>query len=71
MKTITKFNFDQAQYIVEDNQGNRFVLKMNYAANSYEIEGGTSELAENIAADLLKKKHAVNFAYKFSRYKLK
>ena len=70
MKQIIKFTFDKAQYVLEDNEGQTVRLKMNYADNSYEIEGGESEIARRVAIDLLKKKHAVNFAYKFAEYTL-
>lgn len=70
MVKIKKFIFDEAHYLLEDERGNQIRLNMYYAENRFEIEGIQSELAEKIAVDLLKKKHAVNFADKFAEYEI-
>ncbi len=73
MKTrfIEKFYFNKAEYFVEDEQGNRAKLVMDYWGNSYKIEAVSglvneetaSELNE-LAKDLLSRKHGKNFAEK-------
>lgn len=70
MQKITQFLFDRAQYQLTDSEGHTVLLKMNYAGNSYEIEGGESRVAERVAESLLAKKHAVDFSYKFTEYEV-
>jgi hypothetical protein len=70
MTHITQFTFDKAQYKVQDSEGNSVTLIMNYAGNSYEVEGIENELVRQIALDLLAKKHAANFAHKFESYEV-
>jgi hypothetical protein len=73
LKNVKKFIFDKAQYQIEDSLGNRGVLKVDYKSNKYQIkilshsqnleDTATAEL-HSLAADLLKRKHGVNFANK-------
>jgi hypothetical protein len=39
LKFIKSFVFDFAQYYLEDESGNRIVLKINYKENNYNVYG--------------------------------
>ncbi len=64
MNKITKFYIKNAVYEVELS-GEMRALIVNYGTNTHEIVGKPSQRLDHIAAQLLAKKHAVNFAYKF------
>ena len=68
-KHIASFRFDYAQYEVEDGQGNKALLKVHYAANTFQVEEGHLPVSPSfrrdlaaIAGGLLRRKHGVNFA---------
>ena len=72
-KYINKFLFDKAKYMLEDTFGNSIFVAVNYRENYFKIierQTLTSDInllideAGNIAKDLLKRKHDVNFAQK-------
>jgi hypothetical protein len=65
MNQVNKFYLKQAVYQVEVD-GHEGVILVNYGGNSYETVGIDHKKVEVIAAQLLAKKHAVNFAYKFN-----
>lgn len=64
---LVSFVFDYAQYQVRDKHGVTALLKIHYAANGYEIETGVAiskqfrKELQLIAADLLHRKHGLNF----------
>lgn len=65
--TIQKFIFNKAEYLIGDNRG-VVLLRIDYYHNDYEIEQRgeiiTEELKQEVhevARDLLKRKHGVNF----------
>jgi hypothetical protein len=67
------FLFEKAQYVLGDGNGNKLMLTVDYKNNSYsdiflkKNGGGYSEIqkeAEEIAKDLLKRKHKINFVNK-------
>lgn len=67
VKFIKSFMFQLAEYKISDGERS-VILKINYQANKFSIEHQTqisdtfkNEL-EEIAKDLLLRKHAVNFA---------
>ena len=71
---IAQFLFDFAQYRIDGDSGDTVTLRVNYAANTYDIvseKGSTDESFRReikaLAAHLLKRKHGVNFADKVSR----
>jgi phage tail tube protein FII len=69
LKTIKKFEFDSAHYRLDDDSGDSVMLEVDYKNNHYHIAGADQlanpafrqEIAE-VAADLLSRKHGVNFA---------
>jgi len=70
---IKSFMFDNAQYIVADDNGNQLMLTAKYKANEFEIKVlkssgvGLKSLKKEVgvvAEDLLGRKHGVNFASK-------
>lgn len=68
-KVIKEFRFDKAAYIVGDGNGERVRLQINYKENNFKIDKNGSDIARDleeemvdIAKDLLKRKHAINFA---------
>lgn len=65
MNQVNKFFLRQAIYQVEVG-GSEMLLKLDYAGNSYEVEGQETRLVREIAREMLGKKHGVNFAYKFA-----
>lgn len=65
MNKVSKFYLKQAVYQIEV-EGQSGVILVNYGGNSYETVGISQELVDDIASQLLAKKHGVNFAYKFS-----
>lgn len=70
VQNIQKFIFHMAQYRIEDHDS-AILLMINYLDNTFEIEE-QSELvsvsfqneAEEVARDLLSRKHGKNFAEK-------
>ena len=65
---VKTFFFNYAQYEVGDAAGNKILLKVHYAENKYEIVVPSSLISpafrhdvEEIAANLLGRKHGVNF----------
>ena len=65
MTHIKHFYLQQAQYQV--GIGNSVVtLHLDYAGNTYLIDGPQVSRVKRIARQLLNKKHGVNFAYKFN-----
>jgi hypothetical protein len=65
MTHITHFYLQQAHYQI--GIGERVVtLHLDYAGNTYSIEGPQVRSVKQIARQLLAKKHGVNFAYKFN-----
>jgi RNA 3'-terminal phosphate cyclase len=71
LKTIKKFEFDSAHYRLDDGNGDAVTLNVDYKNNQYRISAAgepgnqafRQEIAE-VAADLLSRKHGVNFANK-------
>ena len=67
--SIKRFEFDTAQYRLSDGGGDQVTLQVDYKNNRFHILGSSpvanpafrAEIAE-IAADLLGRKHGVNFA---------
>lgn len=64
MNQVNKFYLKQAVYQVEID-GVEGVMLVNYGGNSYDTVGIERKKVEVIAAQLLAKKHGINFAYKF------
>lgn len=67
LKNVQKFTFDLAQYRVDDGNGGTLLLRVDYKNNNYSIEGSPRHKAlrrdaAEIARNLLKRKHGVNFA---------
>ncbi len=67
---IQKFIFQQAQYHLEDAES-AILLKINYRDNTFEIQAQSEIVseslkneAEDVAHDLLSRKHGKNFAEK-------
>jgi len=67
---IQKFIFQIAHYWLEDAES-ALLLKINYRDNTFEIEAQTDRVsnslrneAEEVARDLLSRKHGKNFAEK-------
>jgi hypothetical protein len=71
LKTIKTFEFDSAHYRLDDGRGNSVMLDIDYKNNQYHITNASrsdnqafrQEIAE-VAVDLLRRKHGVNFAHK-------
>lgn len=68
---IDSFVFDSANYAISNGKGVVVTLKIDYKNNKYSIEKSNNikdknfqKEIEKIAMDLLKRKHAVNFAEK-------
>ena len=69
LKHIKSFKFDYARYNLSDSLGDDVVLQVNYKDNNYVVKSKTKlknkkfrvEIDE-IATQLLKKKHGVEFA---------
>ncbi len=67
MKKIKGFYFQNAKYLVTDEEGDSLFMVMNYKDNSFKLEtisGENVELkneTESVALKLLAKKHGVNF----------
>ncbi len=63
---LKSFLFDKAKYLAADENGQEVLLVVDYKNNTYKLVGeGSRELRTElgvIAADLLKRKHKVNFA---------
>ncbi len=69
LKQITAFVFGKASYHIEGKNGERIVLTVDYQNNDFAIEANQTQRdqefeleVKTIAADLLKRKHGVNFA---------
>jgi hypothetical protein len=68
LKYINKFLFENAKYKIADSEGNIAYLVINYKDKNFKVETITKvdpdfiKEAENIAIDLLERKHGVNFA---------
>jgi len=60
---ISKFYIDKAKYRAEDDSGNVFLVEIDYWKNRFKASKSNKEL-EDIAKDLLRRKHKVNFASK-------
>lgn len=65
MNQVNKFYLKHAVYEIEI-EGRTATLLLNYGGNSFEVVGSTSQRVSEIAKLMLKKKHNVNFAYKFN-----
>ncbi len=68
-KHIKRFMFGSAKYYVNDGNGSDVILKVDYEHNTYSLEDTGRSINEpfkqevvSVAADLLKRKHGVNFA---------
>ena len=66
---IDSFRFKQAEYSIGDGNGAEVILRMDYKNNSFELRGNNTtankhflEEVQQIAHDLLERKHGVNFA---------
>jgi len=64
MNQVTKFYLKQAVYQVEID-GVESVILMDYSGNKYELIGKVNVKIDEIAQLMLRKKHNINFAYKF------
>ena len=60
---ITKFYINNARYKAIDNLGGVIWVNVNYWENYFELSRPNKRL-ENLARDLLQRKHKVNFASK-------
>lgn len=60
---ITKLYIDRAVYKAGDELGRELWLEIDYWNNSFRVSDRNKKL-ENVAKDLLKRKHKVNFASK-------
>ena len=65
MNQVTKFYLKHAVYQVEVD-GVESVMLMDYSGNKYEVLGSQIAKIDEIAHHMLRKKHNVNFAYKFA-----
>lgn len=65
MNQVNKFYLKHAVYEIEI-EGKTSALLLNYSSNSFEVVGSYDQRAIEIAQLMLKKKHNVNFAYKFN-----
>jgi len=64
MNQVTKFYLKQAVYQVEID-GVESAMLMDYSGNKYEVVGNANVKIDEIALLMLRKKHNINFAYKF------
>lgn len=62
-KMLTKFCIDKAKYRAEDDLGNITWVEINYWENTFKLSRVNKKL-EQVAKNLLGKKHKVNFAEK-------
>lgn len=60
---ITKFYIDNAKYKAIDEFGDIIWVDINYWGNNFSLSEPNKRL-ENLAKDLLERKHKVNFASK-------
>lgn len=67
INTIQKFIFNKAEYLIEDSRG-VVLLRIDYYNNQYKIKEQSEIITEElkqevheVARDLLKRKHGVNF----------
>ena len=60
---ITKFYIDKAVYKVGDDLGREVWMEIDYWNNSFKISDQSKKL-ENVAKNMLKRKHKVNFVDK-------
>lgn len=73
-ENVKEFMFKTAQYYVSDGNGTTVVLQIDYENNRYAIDKNETQLRPafarelaRIAADLLGRKHGVNFAARVTR----
>lgn len=75
IKIIKKFVLDKASYKLEDNSGNRLLMRIDYWDGNFELKDEMvlndkiimlKNKASRIARKLLVKKHKINFAQKFN-----
>ena len=64
MNQVTKFYLKQAVYQVEID-GVQSAILMDYSGDKYEVIGNLNAKIDEIAHLMLRKKHNINFAYKF------
>ena len=69
LKHIKSFKFDYARYNLSDGLGDDVVLQVNYKDNNYVVKSKSKSKnrkfrteIDQIASELLRKKHAVDFA---------
>ncbi len=60
---ITKFYIDNARYKAIDDSGGIIWIDINYWENNFELSEPNKRL-ENLAKELLERKHKVNFVNK-------
>lgn len=60
---ITKFYIDNAKYKAVDESGDTIWINIDYRGNSFSLSEPNKRL-ENLAKDLLERKHKVNFVSK-------
>lgn len=63
MPKITKFYLDSAKYLIGDDK-EAVLLRVDYKNNVYSYSEKLKKEVGDIAQDLLKRKHGVNFADK-------
>lgn len=63
MVKITKFYLNKASYIAIDRKGNKADVNIDYWGNNFSLSEPNKSL-ENLAKDLLERKHKVNFVGK-------
>jgi hypothetical protein len=68
-KHINSLVFKSAQYYLRNERNEGLTLSVDYERNSFHLEGDSEKLdtifrqeATKLAADLLKRKHGLNFA---------
>ncbi|HSW99536.1 MAG TPA: hypothetical protein VLH38_00705 [Patescibacteria group bacterium] len=72
-KTIQAFMVGAAHYVVSGTNGDEAVLRIDYQHNTYSLESQRTPLnpafqqeVSEIAEDLLRRKHGINFANKLT-----
>lgn len=68
VQTIEEFRFNKAEYLIKRDK-EELILQIDYKNNTFGVEKISEEIskvleaeARKIGADLLKRKHGVNFA---------
>ncbi|MFZ2199539.1 MAG: hypothetical protein WAV40_01985 [Microgenomates group bacterium] len=64
MNQVNKFYLKHAVYQIEID-GVESAILMDYSGNKYEVIGDLNAKIDEIAHLMLRKKHNINFAYKF------